>query len=166
MVALTLAACGRGRTDAGAPPCPKVAVLADAAHMTVYRDGPGRDLTDVQFEADLGRITGECVYDRRITNVKVDMKLVVTAQRGPADRNRVANYAYFVAIVDNKATVLARQEFTSQVEFPADQSRVATLEELEQTIPLEKGQPGSDFDVYVGFKLTPEQVQRNRQRNE
>lgn len=165
MAGLALVAC-KSRTDAGAPPCPKVAVLADASHLTVYRDGPGRDLTDVQFEADLGRISGECIYNRRSTNVKVDMKLVVSALRGPADRNRVASYAYFVAIVDNKGSVLARQEFTSQVQFPGDQSRVATLEELEQTIPIEKNQPGSDFDVYVGFKLTPEQVERNRKRSE
>ncbi len=165
MVALALAACS-SRRDAGAPPCPKVAVLADASHMTVYRDGPGRDLTDVKFEADLGRITGECVYNRASTNVMVDMKLVVAARRGPADRDRVATYTYFVAIVDNKGNVLARQEFNSQVAFAGDQSRVASLEELEQSIPLEKNQPGSDFDVYVGFKLTPEQVERNRARIE
>jgi hypothetical protein len=165
MVALALAACSR-RNDAGAPPCPKVAVLADASHLTVFRDGPGRDLTDVQYEADLGRITGECIYNRRSTNVKVDMKLVVAARRGPADRNRIADYVYFVAIVDSQSNVLARQEFASQVQFPPDQSQVVTLEELEQTIPLEKNQPGSDFDVYVGFKLTPEQVQRNRERGE
>ena len=83
LVGLTLVGC-KSRTDAGAPPCPKVAVLADASHMTVFRDGPGRDLTDVQFEADLGRIRGECIYNRSSTNVKVDMKLVVSALRGPA----------------------------------------------------------------------------------
>jgi hypothetical protein len=165
MVALALTACS-SRKDAGAPPCPKVAVLADASHMTVYRDGPGRDLTDVVFEADLGRITGECVYNRASTNVKVDMKLVVAARRGPADRDRVATYTYFVAIVDKDSNVLARQEFNSQVAFPGDQTRVASLEELEQSIPLEKKQPGSDFDVFVGFKLTPEQVERNRARLE
>jgi hypothetical protein len=162
MALAALGACSSNRTDPGTPPCPKVAVLADAAHLAVFRDGPGRDLTDIRYEADLGRISGECVYKRRNTSVTVEMKLSITARRGPADRDRIADLAYFVAIVDAQSNVLARQEFQSQIAFPIDQSQVATQEELEQIIPLKKDQPGSDFDVLVGFKLTPEQLQRNR----
>lgn len=154
----------RQKDDIGAPPCPKVGVLADAAHLTTFRDGGGRDLTDVVFEADFGRIAGDCVYRKRNTNVTVEMKLVITAKRGPADRARVADIGYFVAIVDQQSNVLARQEFRSTVEFPGDQSQVNVLEELEQIIPLKKDQPGSDYDVLVGFKLSPEQLQRNRAR--
>jgi hypothetical protein len=164
MVALgaALAGCFPKRDDAGAPPCPKVALLADAAHLTVYRDGPGRDLTDIKYEADLGRIAGQCVYRKKNTQVTVEMKLQINAKRGPADRDRIADLGYFVAILDGQANVLARQEFQSQIEFPLDQTQVATLEELEQIIPLKKDQPGSDFDVLVGFQLTQEQLQRNR----
>ena len=157
-----LAACAGKKDDAGAPPCPKVGVLADAARVTVYRDGPGRDLTDIKYEAQLGRIAGECIYRKRNTQVTVDMKLQINAKRGPADRDRIADVGYFVAILDGQSNVLARQEFRSQIEFPQDQAQVATLEELEQVIPLKKDQPGSDFDVLVGFKLTPEQLERNR----
>lgn len=165
MAALALGACGgSGRQDAGAPPCPRVAVLADASRLVIYRDGPGRDLTDVIFEADLGRITGECIYSRRKDNVKVDMKLLVTARRGPADRSRTGTFDYFVAIVDTQGQVLARREFRSQVVFQPEQTQIASQEELEQSIPLKRDQPGSDFDVFVGFKLTPEQVERNRVR--
>jgi hypothetical protein len=156
-----LAGC-RSQNDVGAPMCPRVAVLADAAHLVKYRDGPGRDLTDVLYEADLGRISGECIYTRRNTRVTVAMKLTVTAKRGPADRDGIADLAYFVAIVDNQSKILARQEFDSQLEFEPTQTQAATLEELEQIIPLQKDQPGSDFEVLVGFRLTPEQLQRNR----
>jgi hypothetical protein len=158
----SLGGCGGSRSDAAAPPCPKVAVLADASHLTVYREGPGRDLTDVVFEADLGRITGQCIYARRKDDVVVDMKVQITARRGPADRNRAADFVYFVAVVDAQSNVLARQEFRSQIVFRPDQTTVVTLEELEPRIPLKRDQPGSDFDVLVGFKLTPEQVERNR----
>lgn len=164
--ALALAACASNRVDSRAPPCPKVAVLADASHLTVYRDGPGRDLTDVRFEADLGRIVGECIYKKGNTTVTVDMKLAISARRGPADRDRAADFTYFVAIVDLDANVIARQEFRSQVVFRPEQTQLVSLEELEQVIPLKKGQPGSDFDVLIGFKLSPEQVERNRARNE
>jgi hypothetical protein len=164
---LALAGCGSSQKAAsGAPPCPKVAVLSDAAHLTVYRDGPGRDLTDVVFEAELGRIAGDCVYKKRNTSVTVEMKLAVVARRGPADRDRAAVFEYFVAIVDSQSNVLARQEFRSQVTFRPEQTQLVSLEELEQVIPLKRDQPGSDFDVLIGFKLTPEQVERNRGRSE
>ncbi len=148
--------------DVGAPMCPRVAVLSDAAHLAKYRDGPGRDLTDIIYEADLGRISGECVYRRDNTRVTVGMKLLITARRGPADRDRVADLNYFVAVVDGKSNVLARREFESRVEFAAEQIQATTEEELEQIIPLKKDQPGSELEVFVGFKLTPEQLQRNR----
>ncbi len=152
----------RSRDDVGAPPCPRVALLADAAHMAVYRDGPGRDLTDIRYEADLGRISGECVYTRRKERVTVAMKLTLTAKRGPADRDRIADLPYFVAIVDNQQRVVARQEFGSQLEFAPDQTQAGAIEELEQIIPLKKDQPGSDFEVLVGFRLSEEQLRRNR----
>lgn len=166
LAALTLLGTGleacRQRDDVGAPPCPRVAVLADAQHLVRYRDGPGRDLTDILYEADLGRITGECIYKKRNTSVTVAMKLTITAKRGPADRDRVADLDYFVAIVDTQGGVLARQEFSSVLEFRPEQTQAGAQEELEQIIPLKKDQPGSDFDVLIGFKLTPEQLQRNR----
>jgi hypothetical protein len=157
-----LAGCNNKVADVGAPPCPRVAVLADAAHLAVFRDGPGRDLTDIQYEADIGRISGECIYTKKKTSVTVDMKLLITAKQGPAGRDRAADFGYFVAVVAGQTNVLARKEFQSKIEFTADQPEVATVEELQEIIQLKKDQPGSDFDVLVGFKLSPEQVARNR----
>ena len=154
--------CSRKIADVGAPPCPTVGVLADAAHLAVYRDGPGRDLTDIRYEADLGPITGECIYRDKNTNVTVAMKLRITAKLGPADRDRLADVGYFVAVIDQESHVLARKEFQSALEFPPDKVQIATLEELEEIIKLKKDQPGSDYNVLVGFLLSHEQVDRNR----
>src|SRR5579871_3786751 len=96
-VAAVLDGCSNKVADPGAPPCPRVALLADAAHMAVFRNGPGRDLTDIVYEADLGRITGQCVYTRDKSRVTVEMKLPITAKRGPADRDHEAALPYFVA---------------------------------------------------------------------
>jgi hypothetical protein len=156
-----LAGC-RQRDDVGAPPCPKVAVLSDAAHLALYRNGPGRDLTDIKYEADIGRISGECIYKKGNTAVTVSMKLLITAKRGPADRDRLLDFVYFVAVVDAQSNILARREFPSQIEFAPEQPQVVTVEELEEIIKLTKDQPGSDFQVLVGFKLDRDQVEQNR----
>lgn len=156
-----LAGC-KQKDDIGAPPCPKVAVLSDAAHLATFRDGPGRDLTDIKYEADIGRISGECIYKKNNTSVTVSMKLLITAKRGPADRDRLLDFVYFVAVVGAQSDILARREFPSQIEFAPEQPQVVTVEELEEIIKLKKDQPGSDFEVLVGFKLDHEQVERNR----
>jgi hypothetical protein len=165
-VGAALGGCGTKIADAGTPACPRVALLADAAHMTVFRDGPGRDLTDIVYDADLGRISGQCVYTHDKSKVTVEMRLAITAKRGPADRSRSAALPYFVAVVDNQSHVLARQEFDTTIAFQPDQTQAGTLEELEQIIKLNKDQPGSDFQVMVGFRLTPEQLKRNRASEE
>jgi len=161
-----LAGCSKDFADPGAPACPRVALLADAAHLTVYRQGPGRDLTDIVYQADLGRISGECVYTHSKSKVTVEMKLPISAKRGPADRDRVVDLPYFVAVVDNQSHILARQEFGTTIEFAQDQTEAGTVEELEQIIPLKKDQPGSAFQVMVGFRLTPEQLKQNRASEE
>jgi hypothetical protein len=156
--------CADKKADVGAPPCPSVAVLADAAHLVVFRDGGGRDLTDVRYEAQLGPITGECIYRKKNTNVTVEMKLRIVAKLGPAAAltDRGVDLGYFVAVVDQQSKVLARKVFQTQLQFPPNQAEMGTLDELEEIINLKQDQPGSDFNVIVGFLLDKEQVDRNR----
>lgn len=162
LLLLGLAGCSARPGDSAIPACPRIGILADASRIVVFRDGPGRDLSDVVYEAELAGVTGECVYDRRRTNVTVDMRLRIDGLRGPADRTRAADLTYFVAVLDKQSAVLARQEFRSRLEFPLNIARIATVEELEQKMVLAKDQPGSDFEILVGFKLSPDQLERNR----
>ena len=39
--------------SAPVPACPKIKVLADAGNLTLYRSGPGRDITDILLEAEI-----------------------------------------------------------------------------------------------------------------
>ena len=148
--------------DSTLPACPAVSVLADAGHMQQFRDGPGRDLTDLVLEAKLGPITGECSYNRKQTEVTVAMKLAIEARRGPASTAKEAKLDYFVAVIDNSDTVLARQEFSTLLTFPATRGAVAGTEELEQRIPLKENEFGDAYRVLIGFKLTQDQLDRNR----
>lgn len=159
---LALGGCSSPTTESAIPACPRVGILSDAATMVQFQPGNGRDPSDVLFEAEMAGVVGECIYDRRRTNVTIDMKLRINGARGPADRNRTGDFTYFIAILDQTSEVVARQEFRSRLDFPPNVARVATVEELEQKIPLPNGKAGSDFEVLVGFKLTPDQLERNR----
>lgn len=142
--------------------CPRVAFVRDAAEVTRFREGVGRDLTDVTSRAVLADYTGGCTpRDDRVT---VDLNLVLAAEQGPASRAGTADYRYFVAIADTAGDILAKQEFDTTVVFPEGQRRAGTVEELTQTIPLEEGATPADYQILVGFQLTPEQLDYNRAR--
>jgi hypothetical protein len=139
--------------------CPEITKVGDAARVTRFAPG-GHDLTDVAFEAAVGKIGGSCSEGDNSIDVQLTVEFI--ASRGPADKTRKAPFTYFVAIVDRNENILAREQFDTAVGFPGNQTRSAITEELEQNIPIQKGQQGNQFRVFIGFVLTPEEVAYNR----
>jgi hypothetical protein len=153
---LALSAC------AGEPetrPCPQTVVLNDASRQVKF-NGPGRDLTDILFEASIAAGGVTCEYDENILDV--DVQVQVIASRGPANSDRLANISYFVAVARSDQTVLARKSFDLAVPFPGNRTRIAAQEEIGQIITLEAGTHGGNYRIYVGFDLTPEELEYNR----
>ena len=139
--------------------CPRVTKITEAAQLTRFAPS-GHDLTDVIFEAEIGDINGSCSLSDN--TVKVEMTADFIASLGPADKAHKADFAYFVAITDLNEKVLARQQFDSSIDFPGNKTRSGIREQLEQAIPLQKGQRGDDFHIYLGFVLSREEFAYNR----
>jgi len=170
-LALLLSACGGGSSRGGffdrmfsgssaeVLTCPEVTKVGDAAKLTRFVAG-GRDLTDVAFEAAVGKIGGNCSHGDGSIDVQLTVEFI--ASRGPADKTRKAPFNYFVAIVDRDENILAREQFDTGIGFPGNQTRNAITEDLEENIPIQKGQQGNQFRVFIGFVLTPEEVAYNR----
>lgn len=150
-----LAACNRTP-----PPCPKVSIISDGATVTRFREGTGRDLTDVTAQGQIVDVAVACDYDRR--GVDVALQVAIAAVRGPADRSRVAEFDYFVAVADPQRNILAKEVFRVGFRFPQNEQRVGTVEEIEPRIPLKARADGVDYQIVVGFQLTPEEIEWNR----
>jgi len=142
-------------------PCPRAVVAADAGHLTRFAAG-GKDPSQVQFEAQIGDLTGDCGYDD--TSIDVDMNVKIIATRGPADTAQAANFNYFVAIARTDKTIIAREAFDARIEFSGNQTRNGIVEEIQQTIPIQPGEPGTDFVILVGFEMTPEELEYSRKQ--
>lgn len=140
-------------------PCPRAVVLNDAARQVKF-NGQGRDLTDVLFEASIRTGQLACEYDENVLDV--DLQVEVTASRGPANADRLANISYFVAVAQQDQTVLARESFDIAIPFPGNRTRVSGLEEIGQVITLPSGQDGGDYLIYVGLELSREELEYNR----
>ncbi|WP_282607565.1 hypothetical protein [Pelagibius sp. Alg239-R121] len=153
-----LAACA---TDDELPPvCPAAVVLKDADRLVKFQ-GNGRDLTDVLFELDVDEAQLVCEYDDDLIESALGIRFIVA--RGPADRERAASFRYFVAVATRDREILAREEFELTIPFEGNRTRVAALEEVFPNIPLRPGRDGEDYLVYIGIRLTPEELQYNRQ---
>jgi len=142
------------------PPCPRVTVVKDAGRLTRFVGG-GRDVTDVNFEAEIQQLRSGCVYREREIVISLVVPIVVAI--GPANRDGGARFNYFVAIARGE-NILVRRSFDVAVPFEDNQTRVGYVDELEQTIPLQGTELGNSYVVYVGIELTPAELEFNRQR--
>ncbi len=153
-----LSACGGG--SGPRLPCPRLFTVSDAERQTKFV-GDGRDLTDVEFEAAIRDPVLACRYDDDAVESLLTLNLLVV--RGPADDDRMVRVNYFVAISTRDKQILAREEFGIDIEFEGNQSRVLVIEEVEPRIPLRPGETGVDYQIYLGFRLSPEELAYNRE---
>ena len=142
--------------------CPAPSILGNAERVSQFKQGTGRDLTDVMFQAEIGKLTMSCRYLQG--RVVSDISFELIAERGPAARTRDGDFDYFVAISDAKGRVLAKETFRSKIAFPENRRRAGILEEIEQSIPLRKGEDGGGYEILVGFQLTEDQLKFNRRK--
>lgn len=154
---LLLAACA-GKEPPG--PCPTVVAVPDARQLVRFA-GEDRDLTDVLFEARLEDAVLICDYEEDV--IEAQMRVRFLAVRGPAERDRLARFSYFVAIATREQEIAAREEFELAVPFEGNRTRVLATEELTPRIPLGAGQGGQDYVIYVGLALSPEEFRYNRE---
>jgi hypothetical protein len=142
--------------------CPAVEIPKELASLTRFREGGGRDLTDVVFEAGILDVQIACDYGSK--GAGIQLNVVVGAERGPANRSPTATVAYFIAIGDPDRNILAKEVFSSTVTFQANLARAYNTEETEEMIPLPKGRSAANYGIIVGLQLSPEELEYNRAR--
>jgi hypothetical protein len=153
-------------TSTPSAPCPGVSILGDASEITLFAQGRGQDLTDVAYSASIERVAGNCDYTRAGDTVTSTVAARLVATRGPAAQASEETFVYFVAVVDKDQKILARERFDSTFTFQAGQRQAAAIEEIEQILPIRADLRGIDYEILVGFELTPEQLEFNRQERQ
>jgi hypothetical protein len=160
---LVLASCSSLSKPKEGPPCPQISMLAETSRVTKFRDGPGRDITDIEYEAEIGGYKGECVY-KDDDSVVITLAVVIDAERGPAAQGNAAEPSYFIAVPAYYPNPAAKSVLPVRIEFPENISKVRFRDEdVTMRIPL-KGKPGTDYEIFLGFQVTAEQLDYNRRR--
>ena len=147
-----------------APACPNVLIPEDSSQLVIFRQGPGRDLTDILVQAEFEGFQGSCTYDVEDRKVELRLSPFVLVARGPASDESAFSLDYFVALAAPDGEILNKQVFKARFTLPDGLMRGRVRdEEIELTAQLPDLFEGPDYTAYIGFQLTREQLDYNRQ---
>ena len=145
-----------------AGPCPYVKALYDAARYVEFKESREAS-ANVGFTGEIQGVSAGCAY-KEDQPIRLAMEVLFEFGRGPAAGASAKTFHYWVAVTDRNREVLARQEFDVPVSFTAGQDRVYRRETINQiVIPRgDIGTSGANFEILVGFDVTPEMAEFNR----
>jgi hypothetical protein len=94
----------------------------------------------------------------------VQARMLLELGRGPSATGAHKVYRYWVAVTDRNRAVIDKEYFDLPVDFPAGQDRVQKIEDITGiTIPrADLKVSGANFEVLVGFDVTPQMAEFNR----
>ena len=158
-----LAACGSNPfEEVPVPVCPSAYLPKDTAKLTQF-NGAGKDLTDIMFEAEFNGYLGDCGYDLDDKTLDVIISPIITAELGPAAQSRGATFQYFVALRDPDGNFVEKSVFDVNMPFPENLNLARYRDEqVTLTVPLSDVWAGPEYEIYLGFQLSSDQLDYNR----
>jgi hypothetical protein len=145
-----------------AGPCPYVKVLYDAARYIELKDNK-ETITAVGYTGEIQGLSSGCAY-KADEPIKVRMEVLFALGKGQQATGNQHTFRYWVAVTDRNNAVINKEYFNLPVTFPAGQDRTMVTDKIEGiVIPrIKPTVSGSNFEVLVGFDVTPEMVAFNR----
>lgn len=148
------------RRQANAGPCPFVKILYDAARYVELADNRPAAAA-VGFTGEIEGVSADCRY-RGDDPITVDINLLFSLGRGPQATAGQHTYRYWIAVTERNNAILAKEYFDLPVTFSSGQ--VAQVPQEQQVIipRASATTSGGNFEILVGFDVTPEMAEFNR----
>jgi hypothetical protein len=149
-------------TSTNAGPCPYVKVLYDAARYVELKNQQEKS-DAVGWTGEIQRVRSVCAY-KATDPIRLQMAVDFSFGRGPQAVGNSKQYRYWVAITARNVAVLDKQYFDVVGEFKPGQDRINVSDRLQDiVIPRADSKvSGANFEVLVGFDVTPEMADFNR----
>jgi hypothetical protein len=146
-----------------AGPCPFVKALYDASRYVEFKEG--REATaNVGFTGEIQGISAGCQY-KDDEPIRLSMDVLFEFGKGPQASDNAKTFRYWVAVTDRNREVIAKQMFDVPVKFQPGQDRLYVTDKIQQIV-IPRGAvntSGSNFEVLVGFDVTPQMAAFNRE---
>jgi hypothetical protein len=142
-------------------PCPVAGVLYDA--QRVVEIGEVERHENVGFTGAIEGVKGFCRYVGK-NPITMEVEVSFAFGKGPKAVGDEKDYTYFVSVTRRDRSVLAKDISTIKVKFPKDADIVNRKETITGIVIPRASETvsGTNFEVIVGFELTPEQLAYNR----
>lgn len=152
-----------GDTRPNAGPCPLMGVVYDNSRMVDFAQPGNERYANIEFTGEMQGIRGFCRYledDPIAMTLEIDMAF----GRGPAATADRQTYRYWVAVVRRGVAPIEKAYFDVDVRWDRGEAVVTRTEEINNiVIPRATAQTsGANFEILVGFELTPDQLAFNR----
>ena len=141
-------------------PCPVAFALYEASRLVEFKGS--ESFNNVGFTAEINKVRSLCRYYGD-SPIHADLTMDISFGRGPAASGRTATYEYFVAVTRKDIEVINKKTFPITVTFPEGVDVVEVTETIADiVIPrASENTSGANFEIIVGFELTPEQIAFN-----
>jgi hypothetical protein len=136
------------------PSCPRVAIGDDVGYVARF-DGNGSKRANLLYAVKMAVPNGGCFLNEN--SIDVEMTVPIYVERGPAMEDREINFEYFVAIARTDKTIIFREAYKIGTEMRLGEVAFIT-EEFDESIPIEVGEPGSNFVIIVGLIVTEDEL--------
>ncbi|WP_298324944.1 Tat pathway signal sequence domain protein [Asticcacaulis sp.] len=143
-------------------PCPYVKVLYEAARYHEFAENKEAS-SDATWTGQINGVASDCAY-KGDEPIEIAMIIGFSLGKGPKAPADTNTYRYWVAVTDRDKAVLAKEYFDLPVRFNGQQT-VDVATRVENIVIPRAGSTvaGSNFEVLVGFDVTPQMVDFNRQ---
>jgi len=144
-----------------AGPCPFVKVLYDAGRYIEFQDNR-ESASAVVYTGEIQGIAAGCEYQDD-EPIRVAMEVLFALGKGPQATGDAKTYQYWIAVTDRNRDVIAKEWFSLPVAFNG-QDRVMVREMIEGIVIPRASitTSGSNFEVLIGFEVTPQMAAFNR----
>ena len=144
-------------------PCPLMGVLYDNSRLVDFAAPNQIRYSNIEFTGELQGVRGLCRYvgaDPITMNLEIDMAF----GRGPAATSDRQTYRYWVAVTRRGRAPIEKVYFDVDVRWNRGEAVVTRTETIERIVIPRANEEisGENFEILVGFELTPEQLQFNR----
>jgi len=148
-------------TQQNVGPCPSSASIYEASRIVEFK---GEDLTYDNITYT-GEIVGVRLYCRYVNDdpLLAEIELDFAFGKGPLADEQRHTYQYFIAATRRNSRVLEKQSFSIEADFK--DGPVVGIREFVGRIVIPRADEtisGANFEILVGFDLTPEQLEFNR----
>ncbi len=152
---------GALRQRANAGPCPYVKILYDAARYVEMADNRPA-LANIGYTGEFQGIRSGCSY-RGDEPIRVEINALANFGRGARATDDQHTYRYWVAVTERNTAVLDKQYFDLPVDFEGGQTASVEIERSVVIPRKDTTVSGSNFEILLGFEITPEMAEFNRE---